>query len=281
MSCPAASSATSWSRRWRSVGGLPSASRCFEQEGEHRVAGRLRAAASHQVEEQVVEVLHRQPELAPRAARPEVALHERHGDHARHRAHDVERAVHGVAEPGRLVVASAEHHPQDRLERELLHPLERGHAPAPRAELPLGQLGHHRLERAHALAVEGRLDQAALAQVLLSVEHQDRVRPGEGPHELPALAGRGDGRVEPEHLPHRLRAREQHHRLVGPERADRDRIAEALVHAPQERSRPHRPPDRLPGGWGARAGRQLCDQAWKVSMPPPLARTASPGSALI
>ena len=100
------------------------------------------------------------------------------------------------------------------------------------------------------------------------------------PHELPALPCRGDGRVEPKDLPHRIRAGEQHHRLVRPEGPDRDRVAEALVHAPQERGRPHGPSDRLPGGGGTRAGRKLPDQAWKVSMPP-LARTASPGSASI
>lgn len=43
----------------------------------------------------------------------------------------VERAVHSIAEPGRLVVAGAEHHAEDGLERELLHSLERGHPPAP------------------------------------------------------------------------------------------------------------------------------------------------------
>jgi hypothetical protein len=54
---------------------------------------------------------------------------------------------------------------------------------------PLGELGDGRPEAAHALAVEGRLDEPALAQMLLPVEHEDRVRPGERAQELPALSG--------------------------------------------------------------------------------------------
>ena len=34
-------------------------------------------------------------------------------------------------------------------------------------------------------------------------------------------------------------------------------IAEPLVHAPEKRRRPHRPPNGLPGGGSARAGRQV------------------------
>jgi hypothetical protein len=105
--------------------------------------------------------------------------------------------------------------------------------------------------------VERRLDESPLAQVLLAVEHEDRVRPGEGAEELPALPGRRDQRVEPEDLADRVGAREEHHRLVGPVGADGDWIAEALVQALQETRGLNRPPDGLPGGGGARAGRQL------------------------
>ena len=103
----AASSATSWSRRWRSVGGWPSFVALLEEQGEHRVADRLGAPARDELEEQLVEALDGDPEAPPRAVRAEVALDQRHGDHARHRAHGVERAVHGLPEPRELLVPRA------------------------------------------------------------------------------------------------------------------------------------------------------------------------------
>ena len=120
-----------------------------------------------------------------------------------------------------------------------------------------GELGDGGPERAHALPVERGLDEPPLAQVLLAVEHEDRVRPGEGAQELPALAGGRDRRVEPEDLAHRVRVGEEHERLVHPVGPDGDRVAEALVNAPKERRGPHCPPHGLPGGGGARAGRQV------------------------
>ena len=98
-------------------------------------------------------------------------------------------------------------------------------------ELPRGSSRDHRRERAHPLAVERRLQQPPLAEVLLAVEQQNRVRAGERPQELPALAGWRDRRVEREHLAHRVGAGEQHHRLLGPVGADRGWIPEALVNA--------------------------------------------------
>ena len=230
----------------------------LEQHGEHRVLPGLGAPAGDDVEQQPVEALDRDAEAPPRAARPEIALHERHGQHARHRADGVERAVHGVAQLRRLpLTPRAEDDPQDGLEREVLHPLEGDHAAAPRSQFGPRQLRDRRPEGPHALAVERRLDQPPLAQVLLPVEHEDRVRPGEGPQELPALAGGCDRGVEPEDLTDGVRVREEHERLVHPVGPDGDRIAEPLVHTPEERRRPHGPPDGLPGGGSARAGRQV------------------------
>ena len=230
----------------------------LEQQVEHRVVAALRAPARDEVEQQRVEALDGDAKVAPRAARPEVALHEHHREHARERAHAVERAVDGVAQPRRLVVvARSEQHAHDRLEREVLHPFERHDATAPAAQLLSRELSDGRREGAHALAVERSLDQAALAQVLLAVEHEDRVRAGERTQELPALAGRRDRRIEAEQLTDGGRVGEQHHRLVGPEGADRDRVAEALVDRAQEGRRPRRPRDGLPGGGCARAGRKL------------------------
>jgi hypothetical protein len=68
-----------------------------EQEAQHRVAVRLCPATRDDVEQLLVEALDRQPEAPPGAARPEVALHERHRQHPRQGADGVERSVHGVA----------------------------------------------------------------------------------------------------------------------------------------------------------------------------------------
>ena len=137
------------------------------------------------------------------------------------------------------------------------HPLERDHAAAPRAQLRPRELADHRRERAHPRPVKRGLEQPALAQVLFPVEQQDRMRPGERPQELPALAGGRDRRIEAEHLAHGVRMREQHHRLLRPVRADRGRIAKTVVHAAHERRRPRHPRDRLPQGGSAWARRQV------------------------
>ena len=157
-----------------------------------------------------------------------------------------------VAQARELVLAARpEHDSQDRLEREVAHTLERRDPPAPACELALGELRDQRLERAHALPVERRLYEPPFAQMFLTVQHEDRVLPGERAQELPTLPSGGDRRIEAEDLPDRVRVGERHHRLVGPESAERHRVAEALVHALQEGGRPDRPSDRLPAA-GAR-----------------------------
>ena len=240
---------------------MPSLVALGEQDAQHRVislAGGGGAAARKQVKKHRVEAFDRGPEAAPRAARSEVLAHDRHRQHPGQRAHGVQGVVDRGPQDGHLAgVASAEHDSQDDRERELAHPLERDHAPVPGRELGTRQLGDHRRERPHPLAVKRALHEPALAQVLLAVEEQDRVRTGERAQELPALPGRRDGRVQTEHRPHRVRAREQDHRLLGPVGADRGRIAKPRVHALKERTRSAHPRDRLPDGGGTRAGWQV------------------------
>ena len=99
-----------------------------EQLGEHVVAaGARRAPARDERHELLVDHRHAPQERAPRAARPEVALGQRHRRRARERARDAQ----GVADVGgQPLVARAEDGPQDDVERELLH---RAPAPAPGA----------------------------------------------------------------------------------------------------------------------------------------------------
>ena len=81
--------------------------------------------------------------------------------------------------------------------------------------------------------------------------------PGERAQELPALSRRRDRRIEPEHRADRVGAREQHHRLLGPVRPDRRRVAEAVVDTAQERAGAGHPRERLPDGGRARSRRQV------------------------
>lgn len=71
----------------------------------------------------------------------------------------------------------AEHRPADDLEGEGAHPLAHDELlPRPPAgDLPLGHVADDVAERRHARSLERRQEQLALAQVLGSVEHEDRV----------------------------------------------------------------------------------------------------------
>ena len=136
----------------------------LEQHRQHRVVARVGAAAGDHLEQQRVEALHPQPEAAPRAARAEIALHQRHREHPRHRAHRVERSVDRVAQLRRLALAAdAEHDPENRLERQPLHALERHDAAAPTAQLLARELRDKRLE-ARASARRGKAPESACAR---------------------------------------------------------------------------------------------------------------------
>jgi len=143
----------------------------LEQQREHRLTARLGPPARQQVKQQLVEVRDRQPKAAPRAAGPQIALHDGHRQHPRQRTNAGQCALDGVVQlPGLRISAGAEDHAQDDLQRELAHPLQRAHAAVPRAQLALRQLGDHGRKRPHARAVKRRLHQSPLAQMLLPVE---------------------------------------------------------------------------------------------------------------
>ncbi len=130
------------------------------------------------------------------------------------------------------VPLGAEHNPQNHLKCQLSHAIKRDDPPSPGGELALGELRDHRRERPHPVTVERSLQQPPLAQMCLTVEQEDRVRPGERSQELPAAGPRGQSAGSSRNtLAYRVRVREQHHRLLSPVRADRDRVAEASVSA--------------------------------------------------
>jgi hypothetical protein len=232
-----------------------------EQHREHRVLAGVGVAAAvgEQRQQLGVEALHRGPEAAPGAARAEIAPDERHRQHLGQRAHARQRALDHVAQPRHLVAAGAEYDPQDDLQRQLPHPLQGADRPLPGRQLLVGDRSDRRRERTHPVAVKRRGQQPPLTQVRLPVEQQDRIGAGERRQEVPALAGRRDRRVKPEDVADRVGAREQDHRLLGPVGADRHRVPEAAMGASQKRARAGHPGDRLPGGRGARTGRQLHD----------------------
>ena len=70
----------------------------------------------------------------------------------------------------------------------------------PALDLARGDLGHHLAVALHALAVEGRQQQLALADVRLLVEDEDRVLAEDRAQDLVALAGVEDVRVAGEDL---------------------------------------------------------------------------------
>ena len=147
-------------------------------------------------------------------------------------------------------------------------------APAGASARPSGQLGHvpprrlhdHVLVLAHALAVEGRQKELALAHVLGPRQHDHRARPH---HRRDRRVARRRGshlRRRREHRLDRLRVRDHHEfHPAGGER-QRERLAEPFrtaVHHPRRRNRPGQRLQRSPApavpaaalGAGARAAR--------------------------
>ena len=125
--------------------------------------------------DQLVDGGQRLAESRRRGEPAEVALEERHPvQDARQLA---ERRDALAEEVHALVVAHAEDRAQDHLERDRLHARAQLDllAERPARHLALGGLGHHLHVAAHALAVEGREQQLALAHVALLVEREQRV----------------------------------------------------------------------------------------------------------
>ena len=134
-----------------------------------------------------------------------------------------------------LAVVDAEDGLEDDLERDRLHPRAQlvGGAGGPALDLAGGDLGHLLAVALHALAVEGRQQQPALADVRLLVEHQDRVVAEDRAQDLVALAGVEDLRVAGEDLLDQLRVGDHHPgALVGdPQREHRRRSGRGTARA--------------------------------------------------
>ena len=131
-----------------------------------------------------------------------------------------------------------------------------GGAARPALDLGRRELRDQVTVRAHAVAVERRQHQLALAQVRRAVEDEDRVGADERLEEARALAGRQHVRRGGEHRADVGGVGDDHHRRVGPRGAERERDAEAGGAAAQQHGRPRQPLPGLEGGRGGRAGRQ-------------------------
>ena len=155
----------------------------------------------------------------------------------------------------RRPLLQAEHHPQDDLERHALQArVQRdGLVGRPRGHLALGQLGHQPGETLHALAVEGRQQQAALLQVIVLVEQDDRVAPDQRLEDARALAGMQHVGRRGEHLLDVARVPQHHERRL--ERQPHGDPLAVRAQALQRRRGPrprrhhlHRPGHRRPRG---------------------------------
>ena len=263
VSWPAASSVASWSRSCsrRSARGL--------EHGQQRAV--LAVVAVDPLVQQRVERPH-----APQVGRIRAAPSppQAHGQQHRHR--HLQRAADRVAQPR---VAAAEHDAQDDLERHRLHALER---PQRRARLPARQLfvsdaRHRRPPARERLAVERRQHQAALLQMLLAVEHEDRARAGERLQEGRAGAGVqlvGRGGVDALDLG---RVGGEDHRRVRPREPQRERLAVARLRASHQRRRPRDPLVGLERGRRARAGRERHESHHRAQGAAPLPAVRGPG----
>ncbi len=227
-----------------------------EQLGEHVVApGARRAPARDERHELLVDHRHAPQERPPRAARPEVALGQRHRRGARQRARDGQRAADVGGQP---LVAGAEHGPQDHVERELLHEPQRGDRALarPAREVLEGDLARDGAVAGDPLAGEGGEHEPPDAQVLGAVGEEDRARAGHGAQRPWARAALGDRRIGRVHRAHGLGMPDEDQRRVVEGEADGERLAVGGRAAAQEGRRAHDPLQGLQRGRLARPGRQ-------------------------
>jgi hypothetical protein len=162
-------------------------------------------------------------------------------------------------ELGALV--DTEHRAHDHLEGHRLHArpeLER--LPVrPAVDLALRDLAHNLAVALHALPVEGRQEQLALAHVRSLVEQQYRVVAEDRLQHHVGLAGMEHARVAREHLPHVVGVGDHHPAaLLGD--AQRERVSVALAAALEEGADARHPADGLQHAWVARPGRERCHQ---------------------
>ncbi len=118
----------------------------------------------------------------------------------------------------------------------------------PRVELGVGELAHQVDQELHAVAVEGRQQQAPVLEVQVLVQQDQRVTPEDRLEYARALAGVGDIRRQLEDLLDLVGVRDHHQRWLEGE-VHRDPAAVAA------HDRHHRHPRAQPGAEQLRCGR--------------------------
>ncbi len=155
------------------------------------------------------------------------------------------------------LLADAEDGREDDLQGDRLHPRAQlvGGAGGPAVDLLGGDRRHRLAVALHALAVERRQQQLALAQMGLLVEDEDRVLAEDRAQDLVALAGVEDLRVAGEDLLDQGRVGD-HHPVPLTGDPDREHLAEAGTALLQHPLRPARPDRGLQGPRHPRSGRK-------------------------
>jgi hypothetical protein len=154
-----------------------------------------------------------------------------------HSGADVHGPVDQGTQPGEAVlVGHAEHDPEDHLERQSVHPVQRpeGRSGGPAADLLAGQSADDRLVAPQRGAVERRHQQLASALVLDGVLEQQRVLAHDGAEDRVGLAGVEDLRVAGEDLLGVFGPREQDQRRPLRHGSHREHVAVPLVHRGDE-----------------------------------------------
>ena len=192
--------------------------------GEPRIA----AALGYLGEHELVDLGHQRAQSLERISAPQPR-----GDQhaqlqpARSRLSDEARQQRAQA-GGALGASNSEHRPQNHLERERLHVgvkrerlLRR-----PARDLPLGDLTHDRLVRAHALAVELRKHQPPAREVVRPFQQQYRIRT-QHRHERERAPGREPVPVLGVERADRIGVRQHDHRALEADEAHAEDVAVA------------------------------------------------------
>jgi hypothetical protein len=193
------------------------------------------APAADLGKQRLVDRAHHAPE---RPERPDpVGRHRDERGHHRGVHERLEQAQqHGAQVPDLVGGGDPEHRAQDHVERDGLHALgEHERLPGrPGRDLALGGLDDDLAVALHALAVERRQQELALAKVVGAVEQEDRVAAEDRQQDAVALARAQHGRIAGEDLLDEVGMREDDEALAALQR-DREHVAVAAVHAAQQR----------------------------------------------
>ncbi len=150
---------------------------------------------------------------------------------------DVDRRSHPGPELGEpLLVGHTEDDPQDHLERQRVHPVERGKLLAVTPAIDLGgrDLRDHRPVAPQRVTEEGRHQQLAGPVVVVPVLEQQRVLAHDRAEHGVALACVEDRRIGGEDLLGDVRAREQHQRARAGDQPQGERLAVLAVEVGME-----------------------------------------------